>query len=537
VSFFKSVRFYVIVAVVLVAALIFQQFWHWEVERVEVPAGKFLVRVHRWGKNLPEGDLVAPDESYKGVMLEVLGEGRQFLNPIFWGYEVHDMVYVPPDQCLVLIRKYGKQPEHGDILADEDERGIVRDVLREGSYRINPYAYDKQLIPAVKIGDHQVGVHTLKVGKDPRTLPRDDRRGRYAVPDGYRGVQQTTKRPGTYYLNPYVETITPVEVRSHRVEFTDIEFPSRDGFILRPHVLVEYAVQPDMAPEVLVRLADEGLLHQEDRTPEEQQRNEILQKVILPYIRGFARIEGSNFNAKDFIVSTVAKADDKTINNREALQRALLAKVQPRCLELGIEVKSVNLADMVPPADLVKQISEREIARVELDKNKILLTTYKAEQERKAIEALKQQAADKVAAETRLKQAQIAADQGKEVELSRLKNELAIAQVRLETAREQAKKILTDGEAEAKVIQLQNEAEVAGLRKAVQGFTSAQNFAQYHVLLKLAPVLTEIFASDDSEFARIFATYMTAPVATPSTPTTTGPAAPAASTSGTPPGQ
>jgi regulator of protease activity HflC (stomatin/prohibitin superfamily) len=204
------------------------------------------------------------------------------------------------------------------------------------------------------------------------------------------------------------------------------------------------------------------------------------------------------------------------------LQRALLTKVRPRCLELGIDVKSVNLADMVPPPDLVKQISDREIARVELDKNKTLLSTYKAEQERKAIEALKQQATEKVAAETRVKQAEIAADQSKEVELSRLKNELAIAQLRLETAREQAKKILTDGEAEAKVIHLQNEAEVAGLRKAVQGFTSAQQFAQYHVLLKLAPVLTEIFASDDSEFARIFSTYMTAPATTPSAPTTTG---------------
>jgi hypothetical protein len=62
------------------------------------------------------------------------------------------------------------------------------------------------------------------------------------------------------------------------------------------------------------------------------------------------------------------------------------------------------------------------------------------------------------------------------------------------------------------VIELKNEAEVAGLRTAVQGFTSAANFAQYHVLQKLAPALTEIFAGDDSDFARLFAAYMSRPV-------------------------
>ena len=61
-----------------------------------------------------------------------------------------------------------------------------------------------------------------------------------------------------YRLEVEEETITPVEVRSHRAELTDIEFPSRDGFILKPHVMVEYQVKLEKAPEVLVRLSDEG---------------------------------------------------------------------------------------------------------------------------------------------------------------------------------------------------------------------------------------------------------------------------------------
>jgi len=150
---------------------------------------------------------------------------------------------------------------------------------------------------------------------------------------------------------------------------------------------------------------------------------------------------------------------------------------------------------------------------VEQEKNKVQVRQYKAAQKLKAAESLKQQAREKVEAETRLVQAKTRASQMTEVAESKLKTELENAQVKLEAARRQAEAKLTRGQAEAGVIQLQNEAEVAGLRKAVQGFQSIQQFAQYHVLKRLGPALTEIFASDDSDFAKLFASYMTVPMA------------------------
>jgi len=328
---------------------------------------------------------------------------------------------------------------------------------------------------------------------------------------------------GTYYLNPYVKAITTVKVRSHRVELSDIEFPSRDGFILRPHVLVEYAVLPEKAPEMLIRLTDAGILHQKDGTPEEIKENEILQKIILPHMRGYARIEGSNFDARDFIITTPGLKDERVTNNRERLQRSLFNKVQPRCAEVGIDIRAVTLADMVPPPDLAKQISERELARVEREKNEVRLGQYKTEQQLKAAEALKQQEQDKVEAQTRLIQAKTQAAQKKQVEESKFKQELANATLRLEAARKTAEAILARGKADAEVINLKNEAEVAGLRRAVQGFSTAALFAQHHVLMRLGPALSEIFASDESEFARLFANYLTPP---PGTSTTSRPVPP-----------
>jgi hypothetical protein len=278
--------------------------------------------------------------------------------------------------------------------------------------------------------------------------------------------------------------------------------------MLKPIVVVEYAVQPEKTPELMVRMSDSGKLHQADSTIEEQQLNEVLQKIILPHVRGYARLEGSNYDARDFILVGTNETVEAGTNAREALQKALLEKVKPRCEELGVEIRAVTLAELLPPLELSEQIAQRELARVEQEKSKSLLSQYTGQQELAAKEALKEQAKEKVAAGTRLIQANAKATQLKEVALSRLKQELASAEIKLEASRKKAEAVLLKGQAEAAVITVQNEAEVAGLVKSVQGFDNIQNFAQYHVLSKLAPALNEIFASDDSEFARILTKYL-----------------------------
>jgi hypothetical protein len=359
----------------------------------------------------------------------------------------------------------------------------------------------------VEIKAEQVGVRTLKVGKDPRDRLlnlNNQISDRYVVPDGYQGVQRKAEPPGTYYPHPYLETIFPIDVSSHQVDLTDIEFPSKDGFILKPHLKVEYKVTAETAPELFVRLSDSGQIHQDDKTEEQKKQNEILQKIILPHLRGFARIEGSNFDARDFI-GTATESDSKNTNNIEAFQKVLTEHVKPKCKEVGIDILSVTLENMAMPVELTDQIKERDLARVKQEKNKSLITQYTSEQTLKAAtDALKKQAQEKVEAETRLKQAQTLATQKKEVEKLRLENDLANAELRLEAAKEQAKAMMAQGKAEADLQNQQNEAEVAGLRKAIQGFASAQLFAQYHVLSRLGPALSEIFASEDSELARLF---------------------------------
>ena len=129
----------------------------------------------------------------------------------------------------------------------------------------------------------------------------------------------------------------------------------------------------------------------------------------------------------------------------------------------------------------------------------------------KVAEAMKPRETALGEARRKLAEAEERAKQDKQVAALELDKELKAAQLRLDAGKKEAEAKLTRGKADADVIDRQNEAEVAGLRRAVQGFPSAEQYAQYQMLSKLAPALAEIFASDTSEFAKIFAGYMALP--------------------------
>src|SRR5204862_6435705 len=115
------------------------------------------------------------------------------------------------------------------------------------------------------------------------------------------------------------------------------------------------------------------------------------------------------------------------------------------------------------PAELANQIRERELARVAREKNVDRIAQFKTEQELKAAEALKTQEQDTVDAGTLLIQAQTKSQQRKEVEESKLKQDLPNAKLRLEGAPPQAKATLSGADAEPDVIKLQADAGAAGL--------------------------------------------------------------------------
>jgi regulator of protease activity HflC (stomatin/prohibitin superfamily) len=518
VEFLNKPRTWVAAGAVALGLFLLYQLWVWEIERVEVPPDTFLVKISLWGKDLPDGEIVAPDATYKGVQREVVKEGRDFLNPLLYTYEKHPVLKVPEGQCAVLTRKAGKpissdRLRKGEFLAQGEfgdpagERGIIRKPLGPGKYYVNPYLYSFTLEKAVKISGNQVGVRTLRWGNDPPK--RQGGKSLYVVPEGCRGVQEKVVPSGTHYFNKHVEDIVPVDISTHQVEFKDIVFFSKDGFVVQPHVRVAYKVDEQKAPELYVMLCDHGKLPQDDATPEQQLRNPILQKFVLPLIRGHVRIEGSKYDARDYVSQ---QSEVKTsVNPRELLEKELKDKVKPQCEEVGVIVESIAVGQLEMNKDLKKMadlIAERQQARAQREANARLVEQHKQEQKQAKVEGLAVQRQEVVRAKTKLLVQQTDAKKAKEVQEAKLQTELQSAELRLGAAVAKAQKLLTDGKADADVIMAQNEAQVAGLKTKVGGFASPEQFAHYQVLTKLSPALSEIFASDTSEFARVFSTYM-----------------------------
>ena len=184
-------------------------------------------------------------------------------------------------------------------------------------------------------------------------------------------------------------------------------------------------------------------MHQADATPGAAGERSAAEGDPAP-IRGYARIEGSNFDARDFILVAAADPNAKQTNAREVLQKALLEKVRPQCRQdLGVEIRASCTGRLAAAGGAFwDQIASASWPAWSSRRTPCVCDKSQAEQELKAKEELQQQAKEKVEAETRLVQAKTKAGQAKEVEESRLRQELASA-VALEASRKTAEATLS----------------------------------------------------------------------------------------------
>ncbi len=233
--------------------------WWWYWWRIEPGNGEIAVLTKKTGRNLPPEEIIALSDEYKGVQLDVLPEGRFFFNPYVWDWKIIKMTDISAGKYGVLVRKYGKDLPRGEIIAPDDQhKGIVRDVLGTGKHRINPYAYEVKIFDDIKIAPGHVGVVTALFGAD--ILASDQRapiaeKG-FLTETGWKGVKKEVLKEGTHRLNPYLYAVSIVNVQSQRFEFTGDEaimFLTLDGF----SVTVEGTLEFNLNVESVARLTHE----------------------------------------------------------------------------------------------------------------------------------------------------------------------------------------------------------------------------------------------------------------------------------------
>lgn len=471
---FNFPRFGLFAALIALVVIFVLGLFVWFGCRVEPASGHCAIMIRKDGVDIPANDIIATQAGQKGVQLEPLSEGRYFFNPINWSWIIVPLTHVNEGEVGVMVRQFGKVPPSEKFVVRQSEgfRGIVDEPLRPGTYRINPTAYEIEKHPAVKINPGEVGIVTLRFGPDP-VEPNT-----ILVKDGERGVQPNPLRPGTYYLNPYIQRVDIVGVQSHKTEF-EISFLSKDGFRFPVKGAVEWAIDEQRAPEVFVLIGDE---------------NEIVTKVILRSALSMSRIQGSKYSSADVIAGTVRKAFQDEFNKHITAESG----------KKGILIKAALISEIEPPEKIAEPIRQREIAIQ--TREKFLREIERAQSDANVAQQRKMQ--DQrirvVAAETVRTNAIQNVTKEQQVQLIGAQRDLEVSKKDLETAEKQAQAVVAVGQGEADVIGYSRAAEAAALRAAVTPFGGGGAYARYMYLSKVAPNIESILSNTDGPLAEPF---------------------------------
>jgi regulator of protease activity HflC (stomatin/prohibitin superfamily) len=247
-----------------VFALVVGALWFWFWWRIEPANGEFAVLIKKTGKNLPSERIIADSPEYKGVQLDVLPEGRFFRNPYTWDWTILKATDIPAGKFGVLVRKFGKDLDGGKIIAPDDSyKGIVREVLGTGKHRINPYAYEIKLCDDIKIAPGHVGVVTALDGADilsgAPAEPAPEAGNGFLSSRGAKGVQPEVLKEGTHRLNPFLYAVSIVNIQSQRFELSGgdaIMFLTLDGFPVTVEGTLEFNLNGDKVAQLTHEVGD-----------------------------------------------------------------------------------------------------------------------------------------------------------------------------------------------------------------------------------------------------------------------------------------
>ncbi len=183
--------------------------WKWGFCRFYVgPDEMAVVTAKMVGEELPPGQILAK-KGQRGILEDVLGEGRHFLNPWLYDWEIRPVVVIPPGKVGIVTSKVGEDLPEGEFLAERGQKGIWRNVLGPGKYRMNPAGYQIDIVDAISIPIGYDGVVTSLSGK--QTPPNE------FAKKGEKGVRSDVLQPGLYFVNPREYKVDVLEIGVNQV--------------------------------------------------------------------------------------------------------------------------------------------------------------------------------------------------------------------------------------------------------------------------------------------------------------------------------
>jgi hypothetical protein len=426
----------------------------WNAFFVYVPPGTHLVIVAKDGAALPPGEVLA-DPGQKGIQRAVMGEGWHFVMPIVYTTEIKDNTIIPAGQVGIVTARGGKPLPEDRMLANLGEKGIQRQILPPGAYRLNRYGFDIEMVDAVEIKPGFVGVLRRLLGKDGR--------GRFASNPEEKGILREVLQPGLYYLNTKEFEIIKTEVGIFQTTFhynadleksTAIAFTSKGGFPISMDCTIEWEVLPEHMPALV---ADFG------------SRRAVQRTVIDLQAHTIGRDKGIDYGVQDFLEG----------NKREKFQEDFTKELVRVCGEKNVTVHSAFIRDIVIPDEYLTPIRTKQIAAEKEMTNRAQEITRQTDAEVEREEQKVTQRAVEVEADTK----RIVAAIDRKVENTLTKNQAEIEKMKADYG--------------AKIAALDAERTTI-LGQAESGVTKLKETAKNNLyLLKM-----EVFQNDGGAFLR-----------------------------------
>lgn len=484
----------VTIAFAVLAVVLGWTAFDWSINRIYVEPGQSLLLEYR---GLPIPGFAAPpaeagryaevDESGQprqvGVLADMRGPGRHFYNPLWWRRTIVPDVKVRPGQVAVVTCKLGEVLPGKQFLVDGDvghteHKGILRKVLGPGTYRINPYGYQHEIVETtarnasgqikqsgwVNIPTGHVGVVT-NLADNPITGAQV-------------GMQEKVLQPGIYPMNPAEQEVDVVEIGFREKSITvsgdddshvevdehgepripkdpgGIAFPSADGFTIHMDFTAIWGVMPHQAADAVSRFGNIAAI--ED-------------KVVVPEIESVCRTSGSQLGAVELLVGEsrqkfqldVSKLFQEALRDKDVTLLYGLVRYIYIPQEVRQPIQAAFLADELKLTRDQEQVTARMEAKLREAERRVLLET------------------ERIKVETDKKVAAALATGRKQAEQTRAETLQMVASIDRQTAELDAQAKLVLGKAEADARRKLAEAEAQKFDLAVRAFGTGQAYNQW----------------------------------------------------------
>jgi uncharacterized membrane protein YqiK len=370
-----------------------------------IPKGKIGLLSAKDGAQLPTGAILARNidcDNYqdtrafltnggqRGKQVGYLNNGVYRINPYLFEIFLADITSIEDGMVGVVTALDGTPLELASIagsvieghnnfqdfdkfLSKGGQRGMQIQVIQAGSYSLNPWAVEveKKEMTSIPIG--HVGVVISYVGDEGEDTTGDGFKHGNIVKKGQKGVWASVLDPGKYAINPYTQKIEIVPTtnlvlnwatarnESHNLDqnLSTITVRSQDGFPFNLDVSQIIHVPSTEAPKVIARFGS---------------MSNLVSQVLEPTIGNYFRNSAQDSDVISFL------------STRQQRQTAAKEKISQVLEEYNVHAVDTLIGDIVPPAELMKTLTDRKIASEE---EVTFDTQRKAQDKRKTLESAK----------------------------------------------------------------------------------------------------------------------------------------------------